>query len=282
MLQILTGILCDITERQTNHGTAVVVEIAKRKWENGHSMPGDSFAVWYCNDAAARAQRVLKKKQDYVNKTVILMANVEEKEGKTSYYGRLAPTTYGLLRVPVQLNPEATADDFMNADYGIEECQDAGILDKSFELNLEEPNSAVLAENIYAALSILQAVKKAGITGDDMVTTTIDALRRLVIEPSAAYIGMLLKHTIYDADAYPNVTLSVTVPNYTPGASSQWCNCKVFKPRTATNAPSNYSRLVDALNKKVLKDKDRVILYLSGEQARGEQLSFNCYAYQKA
>lgn len=287
MLKILTGMLTGITERKTKNGTAVVVDITKMLWEKEAQtyVPGETISIWYCNDTTTRIQTVLKRQKDYLNKTVILMANTEEKEGKTLYYGRLAPTTYGLLRVPVQINPEATADDFVNADLNVSDCQDAGLLDSVFTLNLEEKNTTLLAENIWGALSVLQSSKKNGDFDEETVElldATVKSLYKLIIEPSAAYIGMVLSHTVYDKDAYPNINLSVTIPVYTPGAPKQWCNCKVFKPKKEKDGyMSSYTRLLYYFNKKVIKDGDKMILYLSNEQARNQQIFFTCYAYQR-
>lgn len=291
MLEILTGKLSDISEKQTKNGKAIIVDITKMAWDKGVKsyVPADTISVWYCNDATARAQHVLNKRADYLNKTVILMANKEEVKGKTSYYGRLAPTTYGLLRVPVQLNPEADSDDFMNADLGISDCQDAGLIDSFFTLDLEEKNTSILADHIWSAISVLSAARKnAGSTYDadtlNMLNETIMHLNKLVIAPTAAYIGMLLGYTVYDSDEYPNINLSVTIPNNRSAGSAaptQWCNCKVFRPKDDSNNTSAYARLKNHLKQKVIQKKDRVVLYLSGEQTRNGQPSFTCYSYQR-
>ncbi len=292
MLEIITGTLSDVSEKNTKNGRAIIVDITKMVWDKGVSsyVPGDTISVWYCNDATARAQHVLNKKKDYTGKTVILMANKEEKGGKASYYGRLAPTTYGLLRVPVQINPEADPDDFMQADFGIEDCMDKGILDPMFSLNLEEKDTALMANNIWTAISVLTAARKNGVgTYDEetmeTLTNTIGLLNKLVLPPTAAFIGMLLSHTIYDQDRYPNINLSVAIPTTTRAAgaanSSQWCNCKVFAPKSDPKNTSTYARMKYYLDKKLIKNKDKVILYLSGEQVRNGQPSFTCYAYQR-
>lgn len=290
MLEIITGTLVDVAEKNTKGGKAIIVDITRRVWDSGVKsyVPGDTLSVWYCNEATQRVQHVLNKKQDYLNKTVILMANREDGNGKTSYYGRLAPTTYGLLRVPVQLNPNATDDDFMNADMGIEDCMDAGVLDPMFSLNLEEKDTAMMATNIWTAISVLTAARKNGTdySEDTMntLTDTLTLLQKLVIPPTAAYIGMMMSHTIYDKDRYPNINLSITIPTRSNGTTrgTQWCNCKVFAPnKPDPQNTSTYSRLKYYLDKKVIKDKDKIILYLSGEQERNGQPSFTCYAYTR-
>lgn len=290
MLEIITGTLVDVAEKNTKGGKAIIVDITRRVWDSGVKsyVPGDTLSVWYCNEATQRAQHVLNKKQDYLNKTVILMANREDGNGKTSYYGRLAPTTYGLLRVPVQLNPNATDEDFMNADMGIEDCMDVGILDPMFSLNLEEKDTAMMATNIWTAISVLTAARKNSADYSDAImstlTDTLTLLNKLVIPPTAAYIGMMMSHTIYDKDKYPNINLSITIPTRSNGTTrgTQWCNCKVFAPnKPDPKNTSAYARLKYYLDKKVIKDKDKIILYLSGEQERNGQPSFTCYAYTR-
>lgn len=292
MLEIITGTLSDVSEKNTKNGKAIIIDITKMVWDKGVQsyIPGETISVWYCNDATARAQHVLNKKKDYSGKTVILMANKEDNKGKVSYYGRLAPTTYGLLRVPVQINPEAEPDDFMQADFGIEDCMDKGILDPMFSLNLEEKDTALMATNIWTAISVLTAARKNGAgTYDDetmeTLTKTLGLLNKLVVPPTAAFIGMLLSHTIYDQDRFPNINLSIAIPttNRAAGAanSSQWCNCKVFAPKNDPKNQSTYARMKYYLDKKLIKNKDKVILYLSGEQTRNGQPSFTCYAYQR-
>lgn len=292
MLEIITGTLSDVAEKNTKQGKAIIVDITKMVWDNGVKsyVPGETVSVWYCNDATARAQHVLNKRADYLKKTVILMANKEDVKGKISYYGRLAPTTYGLLRVPVQINPEAEPDDFMQADFGIEDCMDKGILDPMFSLDLEEKDTAALANNIWTAISVLTAARKNGSgTYDDetmeTLTETLGLLNKLIVPPTAAYIGMLLSHTIYDKDKYPNINLSITIPTNTRAANgtrnTQWCNCKVFAPKSDPKNTSTYARLKYYLEKKLIQDKNKIILYLSGEQVRNGQPSFTCYAYQR-
>jgi hypothetical protein len=290
MLEIITGTLVDVAEKNTKGGKAIIVDITRRVWDSGVKsyVPGDTLSVWYCNEATQRAQHVLNKKQDYLNKTVILMANREDGNGKTSYYGRLAPTTYGLLRVPVQLNPNATDEDFMNADMGIEDCMDAGILDPMFSLNLEEKDTAMMATNIWTAISVLTAARKNSADYSDAIMTTLTdtltLLNKLVVPPTAAYIGMIMSHTIYDQDRYPNINLSITIPTRSNGTTrgTQWCSCKVFAPNKPDQKnTSAYARLKYYLDKKVIKDKDKIILYLSGEQERNGQPSFTCYAYTR-
>lgn len=290
MLEIITGTLVDVAEKQTRGGKVIIVDITRRVWDSGVKsyVPGDTLSVWYCNEATQRAQHVLNKKQDYLNKTVILMANREDGNGKTSYYGRLAPTTYGLLRVPVQLNPNATDEDFMNADMGIEDCMDAGILDPMFSLNLEEKDTAMMATNIWTAISVLTAARKNSADYSDAIMTTLTdtltLLNKLVVPPTAAYIGMIMSHTIYDQDRYPNINLSITIPTRSNGTTrgTQWCSCKVFAPNKPDQKnTSAYARLKYYLDKKVIKDKDKIILYLSGEQERNGQPSFTCYAYTR-
>lgn len=290
MLEIITGTLVDVAEKNTKSGKAIIVDITRRVWDSGVKsyVPGDTLSVWYCNDATQRAQHVLNKKQDYLNKTVILMANREDSRGKVSYYGRLAPTTYGLLRVPVQLNPDATDEDFMNADMGIEDCMDAGILDPMFSLDLEEKDTALMANNIWTAISVLTAARKNNTDYSEAtlktLTDTLVLLNKLIVPPTAAYIGMMMSHTIYDKDRYPNIGISITIPTRSTGAtrSTQWCNCKVFAPsKPDPKNTSAYARLKYYLDKKVIKDKDKIILYLSGEQERNGQPSFTCYAYTR-
>lgn len=281
MLEILTGMLVDVSEKSTRNGRAIVVDITRRVWDNGLKsyVPGDTISVWYCNETTARAQHVLNKKKEYMNKTVILMANREDVKGKPAYYGRIAPTTYGLVRVPPQINPEASPEDFVDADLSIEDCVDAGILDSMFTLDMEEKDTAALANNIWTAISVLTAAKKNDTDNESLLVDTINRLNRLVVPPTAAYIGMLLSHTMYDNDKYPNINLSITIPQR-GSKNTQWCNCKVFAPKGASTE-SAYHRLKYYLSRKVIKDKDRIILYLSGEQTRNGQPSFTCYAYQR-
>lgn len=283
MIEFISGILKGATPKNTKIGQVIVVDIARLLWDKASRayIPGEQISVLYSNDAAKYALRAL----NYQDKVVILTANKEEVNGKVSYYGRLAPTTYGLLRIPVQMNPTATPDDFVNADMGIEDCIACGALDKLFTLNLEEKNTSVLASQIWSAISVLTAMRKNGDVGavvENTITSTVSMLYKLIVPPSAAYIGMIMSHTMYDADTHPNIKLSITIPSGRNGArDSQWCDCRVFAPRDTSDTTSNYHRMKYLFTQKLLNDKDRAILFLSGEQSRNETLSFTCYAFQR-
>lgn len=279
MLKIYSGKMRSIGPKTTKGGaSASVVDLELQKWDSNTNsyVPSETISVWYCGDTAKRVQHILNNQSAYINQTVIMMVNEEIQNGKASYFGRLSPTKFGILRVPAQLNPEATDEDYSRADEAVEDCIDAGELDPTFTLDYQD------AEAINTTIAILSGSYRQ--SQNDVAKTARDALYKLIVQPSAAYIGKMLSFTIYDDDkkGTPNVDMSFTIPVAGGQNNTQWAHAKVYKPKQEdAKRPSAYTRLKTLLNKNVLKKSDRVVLFLQNEQVRNGEPSFTCTGYQR-
>ena len=236
---ILNGKLANVRQQNTKSGMATVVELTcQGAWDKDKRQfgPDVTKAVWYYNTAKAKSADWAFARQTDIGKDVILTAHESIKDGKTFYFGRYLPTSYGMVHNPAEMK-DPTEEERMEAINAIEDCRDAGEIPDDVEVDFTDPAS------IASVISILVA------SGSTIAKDATACLRKLIYGESNAYIGKIG----FAGRSGKIFRVTFVTPKSSP---AEW------------NSVSFFNEMADRAEK-VLKKGDNAILFL------GEKSEYN-------